>query len=135
LEVAPLGAVLVGPGTPGLGYVVLGVECSVVVAEALVLGLSRGGAGEDLGGVDVVDEVEHFGGEVCGFFGIVTGGNEGFDGGGLGGGGGGVEGGCGDVVAIFIEGRVVDCRVPVAALPATDSIAKDIGKVIVVSEG
>ncbi len=41
LKVAPLGAVLVGPGAPGLGEVVLGVEGGVVVAEALVLGLAR----------------------------------------------------------------------------------------------
>lgn len=40
LEVAPLGAVLVGPGAPGLGEVVLGVEGGVVVAEALILGLA-----------------------------------------------------------------------------------------------
>ncbi len=65
--------------------------------------------------------------------GVATGGDEGFDGGGLGGGGGGVEGGRGDVIAVLVEGWVVEGGIPVAALPAADSVAEDIGKIVVVS--
>ena len=133
LEVAPLGAVLVRPRTPGLGNIVLSVESGIVVAEALVLGLAAGGARDDLGGVDVVDEVEHLGGEIVGFLFVAAGHDERFDGGRLGRGGRGVDGGGGDVVTVLVEGGVVECRIPVAALPAADTVAEDVGEVIVVS--
>jgi len=87
-----------------------------------------------LGGVDVVDEVKHFGGEGLGFFGVAAGGDETFDGGGLAWGGGEVDGGGGDVVAVLVEGWVVECGIPVATLPASDSVAEDVGKVVVVPE-
>ena len=40
--------------------------------------------------------------------------------------------GC-DVAAVLGEGRIIDCRIPVAALPACDSRAKRVGEVVVVS--
>ena len=56
LQEAPLGAVLVGPGAPGLGEVVLRVECCVVRVVAAVDVVCAGGD-EGLG--DPADEVEH----------------------------------------------------------------------------
>ena len=56
LQEAPLGAVLVGPGAPGLGEVVLGVEgCVVCVVTAVDVVC----AGRDEGLADPADEVEH----------------------------------------------------------------------------
>ena len=133
MKVAPLGAVLVGPRAPGLRNVVLGIKGGVVVAETLVLCLTRGRAGDNLGGVDVVDEVEHFRGEVCSFFRVAAGSDEGFDGGCLSGGCGRVDGRGGDVIAVLVERWVVDGGIPVAALPASDSVAENIGEVIVIS--
>lgn len=58
LQVAPFGAVLVGPAAPGLLVEgVLLVEGCVAVGEAFVLGLGGGGAAFDNGGVDVADVV------------------------------------------------------------------------------
>lgn len=77
--------------------------------------------GEDEGALDVGYEVLERGAEGEGLVGVAGGGEEGVDGGVGGGGevvGDGVRGG--DVVAVFEEGRVVDCWVPVAALPAAD---------------
>ena len=39
---------------------------------------------------------------------------------------------CCDVAAILGKGRVVDCGVPVAALPASDSCAERVGKVVII---
>ena len=41
--------------------------------------------------------------------------------------------GC-DVAAVPREGGVIDCGVPVAALPAFDSGAQHVGEVVIVSE-
>lgn len=142
LQVAPLGAVLVGPAAPeGLGEVVLRVEGLVVVAVGLVQGAAAGagvGGGEDRQDVVLLDvgyEVEHWGGEGGGFVGVAAGGEEGLDeGGGVRGGGGvGDEGWGGEVAAVFVEGWVVEVGIPVAALPAADGVAEDLGEVIVVA--
>lgn len=87
-----------------------------------------------MGGVDVIDEVKHFGGQGLGFFGIAADGDEIFDGGGLACGGGEVDGRGGDVVAVLVKGWVVESGIPVATLPASDSVAEDVGKVVVVPE-
>lgn len=134
MQEPPLRAVLVGPGAPRLREVGLVVE-SLVVGRVLLV---EGGVGCEDGGdvvlLDVVDEIEHRGCEggylVC----VAAGGEE------LADGCGGV-GGCvvdqdrrGDVVAVFVEGRVVDVWVPVAALPAADWIGEDLGEVVVVGD-
>ena len=41
--------------------------------------------------------------------------------------------GC-EVAAVPREGGVIDCGVPIAALPAFDPVAKHVGEVVVVSE-
>lgn len=86
-----------------------------------------------MSGLDVVDEIEHFRGEGLGFVGVSAGDDEAFDGGGLRWGGGEVDGGGGDVVTVLVEGWVVECGIPIAALPASDSVAEDVGEVVVVS--
>ena len=58
LEEAPLAAVLVGPGAPGLSDVGLGVEGLVVGGEALVCGFAAGHAGGYFRGGDPADVVE-----------------------------------------------------------------------------
>lgn len=134
LQVAPLGAVLVGPAAPGLGDVVLRVEGGVVVGVAVVCGLAAGEAGLHEGGVDVADVIEHLRREGCGLRGVAAGCDEVRDyacevc-------GGGVEGAVsGDLAAILRERRTVDGGVPVATLPASDSGAECVGEVGVVSE-
>lgn len=134
LQVAPLGAVLVGPAAPGLGDVVLGVECGVVGGIAFVCRLAACEAGLDEGRVDVADEVEHLGREGCGLRGVAAGGDKVRDC------AGevcwsGMEGAVGgDVAAVLREGRIVDGGVPVATLPACDSGTECVGEVVVVSE-
>ena len=41
--------------------------------------------------------------------------------------------GC-DVAAVPREGGVIDCRVPIAALPTFDPEAKHVGEVVIVPE-
>ena len=41
--------------------------------------------------------------------------------------------GC-DIAAVPGEGRVIDCGVPIATLPAFDPGAKHVGEVVIVSE-
>lgn len=127
-----MGAVLVGPAAPGLVEVVLRVEGLVVGRVLLVEGRVGGEHRGDVVFADVVDEVEHRGGEGGCLVGVAAGGEELADG--YGGVGGGVvdQGGGGDVVAVFIEGRVVDCWVPVATLPTADGIGEDLGEVVVI---
>lgn len=66
LEVAPLGAVLVGPGAPGLGDVGLGVEGCVV---GVVAGVDVRAAACYQGCADPACEVEEGGCEGCGLVG------------------------------------------------------------------
>ena len=58
LEEAPLRAVLVGPGAPGLAKVVLRIESGVV---GVVAAVDVVGAGRDEGYIDPACEVEHCG--------------------------------------------------------------------------
>lgn len=41
--------------------------------------------------------------------------------------------GC-EVTAVLREGGVIDCGVPIAALPAIDPVANHVGEIVVVSE-
>ena len=136
LQKAPLRTILVGPAAPGaLGDGVERVEGAVVVGVVLFEGFARGGGGGDGGRVDVADVVEHWDCEGRELGAVACGGEEFLDGGGQGG-GGWVQGGVGGhVAAVLAEGRVVDGRVPVAALPAADAGGEDVGEVVVVGEG
>ena len=73
LEEAPLAAVLIGPASPGLSNVVLGVEGGVVCGVAFVCCLAACNTGLDEGYVDVADEVEHLSCEGCGLRGVTAG--------------------------------------------------------------
>ena len=134
LQEAPLGAVLVGPGAPGLRQVVLRVEGGVV---GVVAAVDVGCAGRDERFADPAGEVEHCGCEEGGFVGGAAADvDEVLDG--VGAVEGAVEGAVvegavgGDVAAVFEEAGVVDGGIPVAALPASDAVAEGVHHVAVV---